>query len=90
MAYYVAFLHPSSDGYSVAFPDVPGCVSHGATIAEAVRHAGEALEFHAEAEREDGRELPAPRAPEQIPSDPEEPEAARFLVALDEPARKAA
>lgn len=29
---YLAILEPSSDGYGVYFPDIPGCISFGDNI----------------------------------------------------------
>lgn len=57
---YLAVLEPSSDGYGVFFPDLPGCISFGATIVEAQQHAREALELHVYGMEKDGEALPAP------------------------------
>lgn len=57
---YLAVLEPSSDGYGVFFPDLPGCISFGATIAEAQQHAREALELHVYGLEKDGDTLPVP------------------------------
>lgn len=44
---YIAFIHKEPDSvYGVSFPDMPGCVSAGATIDKAVRNAVEALSGH--------------------------------------------
>jgi predicted RNase H-like HicB family nuclease len=45
--------------YSVDFPDLPGCVSAGATPEEALTMAREALSLHLYGLAEDGRALPA-------------------------------
>jgi antitoxin HicB len=49
MSYYIALIHkdPDSD-YGVSFPDVPGVVTAGKTIDEAMQLAVEVLEFAAE------------------------------------------
>lgn len=57
---YLAVLEPSADGYGVYFPDLPGCISFGATIAEAQQCAHEALELHIYGMEKAGDELPAP------------------------------
>jgi predicted RNase H-like HicB family nuclease len=44
--FYVAVLEREREGFSVFFPDIPGCTSGGATMAEAVINAGDALELH--------------------------------------------
>jgi predicted RNase H-like HicB family nuclease len=47
MTAYVALIHkdPDSD-YGVSFPDLPGCVSAGSTLDEAIALAHEALALH--------------------------------------------
>lgn len=58
--FYVAKLTPEKDGgYSVTFPDIPGCITQGDTKAEALKMATEALELVLE-EYLDGRPLPDP------------------------------
>lgn len=43
---YPAIVERAGEGYSVFFPDLPGCTSAGATQAEAVLNAEEALAGH--------------------------------------------
>jgi predicted RNase H-like HicB family nuclease len=45
---YVALLHqePEANEIEVCFPDLPGCVTAGPTLAEARQLAGEALRGH--------------------------------------------
>lgn len=57
---YLAVLEPSSDGYGVYFPDLPGCISFGKDIEEAQQMAREALELHVYGMEKDGDPLPAP------------------------------
>jgi predicted RNase H-like HicB family nuclease len=61
---YVALFEYEDDmkGYSVIFPDLPGCFSAGDDYDEAVRNAHEALALYADGETN----LPAPRSLEQI------------------------
>ena len=41
---YPAIFHPETDGgYSLYFPDLPGCISEGNTLAEAFDNAQDAL-----------------------------------------------
>ena len=62
--FYVAKLTPEKEGgYSVTFPDIPGCITKGATKEEALKNAKEALELVLE-EYLDGRPLPDPDADE--------------------------
>lgn len=58
---YLAVFEPTGKGaeYSVYFPDLPGCISHGTTLAEAQRNAEEALDLHIYGSEKD-RDLIAP------------------------------
>ena len=49
---YVSFIHRGESGYGVSFPDLPGCVSVGDTVDDAIRHGSEALAFHNAPRRE--------------------------------------
>ena len=55
---YVALFGEDRHGFSVEFPDFPGCVTCGDTLDEAVDHAHEALAVFVEEMMEQGRELP--------------------------------
>ena len=58
--HYVAKLTPEADGgYSVEFPDIPGCFTQGDTLEEALAMAKEALELTLE-DYLDGQMLPDP------------------------------
>jgi len=52
--------------FGVIFPDFDGCVSVGKDLNDAINMAQEALELHVKGMREDGEELPEPRALKQI------------------------
>ena len=67
MSTFIALIHkePKSD-YGVSFPDLPGCVTAGATLDEARRMAAEALAFHLEGLAEDGAAIPEARSLEAI------------------------
>jgi len=61
----IAFQAPGDmpeDGFDVIFPDLPGCVAQGATMAWALAAAMEALALHVEGMIEDGQALPEPSA----------------------------
>lgn len=68
---FVALVHkdPDSD-YSISFPDVPGCVSAGATVDEALQEARIALALHLEGMRQDGETVPEARSIETLLADP--------------------
>ncbi len=42
-------------------PELPGCMAHGATPAEAVAQAQEAIALWIDTAREDGRSVPEPK-----------------------------
>jgi antitoxin HicB len=49
MPHYIALIHKELDGcYGVSFPDIPGVITGGDTIDEAMQQAAEVLEFAAE------------------------------------------
>jgi predicted RNase H-like HicB family nuclease len=70
MTTYVALIHkdPDSD-YGVSFPDLPGCITAGSTLDEAITMAKEALALHVEGLLEDNEVVPAPTPAEQIDRD---------------------
>jgi len=49
MPRYIALIHKDADGcYGVSFPDIPGVITGGDTIEEAMQQAAEVLGFAAE------------------------------------------
>ena len=54
----VLIPEPEEGGYSVVVPSLPGCVTQGDTIEEALSRAQEAITLHVECLEEDG--LPVP------------------------------
>jgi predicted RNase H-like HicB family nuclease len=72
MAGYVALVHKDEGtSYGVSFPDVPGCISAGDTLEEALANAAQALAGHLALMREDGDVLPKPRSLGAVTSDPQ-------------------
>jgi predicted RNase H-like HicB family nuclease len=70
MRSYVAILVPEREGgYSVLFPDLPGCVTQGEDMAEAQEMAAEALSGWLAVALDHGDQIPAPRALETIKTD---------------------
>lgn len=43
---YLAVFEPSDEGYSVYFPDLPGCISYGNSYEEAQKEAADSLGLH--------------------------------------------
>lgn len=59
MALYVAIIEVTDpDAVSLWFPDLPGCISGGDDVEEALESAPEALAFYAQELTADGRQLP--------------------------------
>jgi len=72
----------------VSFPDVPGCISAGATLDEALANAAEALAGHLALLRADGDKIPRPRSLASIKADPEfADDVSRATFATVEPAK---
>ena len=76
---YPAILYPWDDGpgYTVEVPDLPGCVSEGGSLAEAIIMGTDAASGWVLTELEDGK--PAPRA---SPMDAIHPDAGGFVSML--------
>jgi predicted RNase H-like HicB family nuclease len=56
--FYPAVVEKGEDGFSVYFPDLPGCSSGGDTIPDAIGAAHEALALHVAGILEEGLSLP--------------------------------
>lgn len=57
---YLVVIESTGTGFSAYSPDLPGCVSTGATREEVERNIQEAISFHLEGLREDGYLVPEP------------------------------
>jgi antitoxin HicB len=55
---YTVLIYPDDGAYSVTVPALPGCVTWGATLDEAVASAHEAIEGHIAALRDTGQDVP--------------------------------
>ncbi|MBB3346049.1 type II toxin-antitoxin system HicB family antitoxin [Sphingomonas sp. BK069] len=85
--YYPAILERGAQGYGAFFPDLPGCVSAGATAQEAALGAEEALGGHLAVMVAHGDVLPEPSELDALARDPEVDEVARLLVRGERPGR---
>ena len=63
---YFAVFEPVATGYSVYFPDIPGCVSYGEDFEEAQKQAADALGLHLYGMEKDGDEIPTPSKVPQV------------------------
>lgn len=66
---YLAVIEPTEAGYSVYFPDLPGCTSYGEGFEEAQRQAVDALGLHLYGLEKDGDKIPFPSKEPRV--DPE-------------------
>lgn len=76
VTYQGVFEPTDRNGFSVYFPDLPGCTSYGETLSEAQRNAQDALGLHLYGMEQDGDPIPAPSVTPEV--DPET--AAGYLV----------
>jgi predicted RNase H-like HicB family nuclease len=72
MPQYIATVEDAGPEKAVGvwFPDLPGCLSAGDTLDEAIANAPAAVALYAEALQEEGRALPKPRSLAALKSDP--------------------
>ncbi|MEM1094205.1 MAG: type II toxin-antitoxin system HicB family antitoxin [Bacteroidota bacterium] len=57
---YLIIIEPTATGFSAYSPDLPGCVSTGATRADIERNMRDAIAFHVEGLQLEGLPVPAP------------------------------
>ncbi|WP_456427533.1 type II toxin-antitoxin system HicB family antitoxin [Rhodocaloribacter sp.] len=57
---YLIIIEPTKTGFSAYSPDLPGCVSTGATREEVERNMHEAIAFHVEGLKLEGLPVPKP------------------------------
>lgn len=75
---YPAVFEPSGNGYSVYFPDLPGCISYGESYEDAQKEASEALGLHLYGMEKDGDVIPEPSKKPKIDAET----APGYLVSL--------
>jgi predicted RNase H-like HicB family nuclease len=78
---YIALIHKDANSdFGVSFPDLPGCITAGATLDEARTLAAEALAFHLEGLAEDGEPIPEPSQLTDIMVERENRDAVAVLI----------
>ena len=88
--YFPAIVERGAEpGYSVFFPDLPGCTSAGDTVNEAILNAGKALALHLRGMADDDEPVPHQRDFADIDHDPDVDEAGRVLIRGDVPGKAA-
>ena len=60
--HYTVVIEEGPASFGAYVPDLPGCVAAAETRGEVVRLIHEAIEFHIEALREDGKPVPEPHS----------------------------
>ncbi len=81
MISYIAIIEQSNPStFGVFFPDFPGCVTVGYSLAELRVMAEEALAFHIEGMTEDGEALPKPSSLDDVLKSEDYQHAAALLV----------
>ena len=70
MRYYIAVVHKEADSdFGVSFPDFPGCITAGASLAEAAALAAEALGGHIDLMIDEGLTIPEPATLDGVMAD---------------------
>lgn len=85
--YFPAIIERGSEGFGVYFPDLPGCVSAGATIQEAALGAEEALSGHLAVMAEFGDPILSPSTIDAIKAEDGSDEVGRILVRGERPGK---
>jgi predicted RNase H-like HicB family nuclease len=57
---YAIVIENAGGNFSAYVPDLPGCVTTGATVDETEKNIREAIEFHIDGMRQDGTPVPPP------------------------------
>lgn len=63
---FPAIFEYSEGSYTVTFPDLPGCITEGKDIDDAIKMAKEAMELHLYNMKDDNEKIPVPSKPENI------------------------
>lgn len=59
---YIVVIEQGVSSFGAYVPDLPGCVAVGETKDEVLELIQEAIEFHLEGLKEDGRSVPQPHS----------------------------
>lgn len=57
---YPVIIEKAESNYSAYSPDLPGCVSTGATIKETLSRMKDAIQFHIDGLKREGLDVPEP------------------------------
>jgi len=59
LSYRILLKKEAEGGYTVIVPFLPGCVTYGDTMEEAIKMAKEAIQLYIESLQEHGEEIPS-------------------------------
>ena len=83
MRSYIGLIRKDADSdFGVSFPDFPGVVTAGTTLADARAMAEEALTLHIDGLTEDEEAISEPSALEDVMSDPDNRSGVAILVSV--------
>lgn len=68
MYIYPALFEKEGNFYNVSFPDLPGCLTFGESMSEALHMAQDALEGYLIVLEDDQEDIPSPSSPFTIPA----------------------
>lgn len=85
MATYLGVVEQGKRGFGVFFPDIPGCVSAGDDLLEAMANGEQALAAHLELLAQDGEDIP--EASSEVAVDDDIEVASYFLARVELPGR---
>jgi predicted RNase H-like HicB family nuclease len=59
---YLVVIEKTSTGYSAYFPDLPGCIATADTKDDVQREMQDAVAFHLDGLRQEGKPIPEPHS----------------------------
>ena len=63
---YLVIVEKGPSSYGAHVPDLPGCIAAGETKEEVLALIREAIEFHLEDLRQEGRPIPSPASTSEL------------------------
>lgn len=87
VVFYPAIIDREKDGFSVYFPDIPGCYSDGEDVNKAAVNAEQALNMHLVSAAEEGIKINPPSPIDAVEIDAEGDYVARLLIRGETPGK---
>ena len=82
LSYRILLRQEPEGGYTVIVPSLPGCVTYGDTVEEAIEMAKEAIELYIESLKEHGEEIPTEEKTRTLAGAPSTDQGLLFLGTL--------